>query len=113
VSWRLTLRHGSRVDKQSFASLDDALAEARAQIDATRREGRLGTVSAFRDYGPGQRVQLRAEVSEKGLLRGREAGIDLMGNGDLVAYSGAIRKRPLDADTLEEAIDAVRAAFSG
>ena len=35
-----------------------------------------------------------------------------MGNGDLIAYEGAVRKRPLAADTLDEAADAVRAALA-
>jgi hypothetical protein len=113
VGWRLTIRHGPKVDKESFDSLDEALAEARERLDRVRRQGRLGSVSAFRDYTPDQRVQARVEISQKGrLLGGREAGIDLMGNGDLIAYAGAVRKRPLEADSLDDAVVAVRAALA-
>jgi hypothetical protein len=82
-------------------------------VDRTLREGRLGSVQGFREYGPGERVQCRVEVSGKGFLRGPEAGIDVMGDGGLVPYTGSMRKRPLDADTLDQAIEAVRSELGG
>ena len=74
-------------------------------------EGRLGSVSAFREYTPDRRVQARIEVSGKGLLRGPEAGLDVMGDGSLVPYRGAIFKHPLRADSLDEAIERIREAL--
>lgn len=112
MGWRLTIRHGSRVEKQRFDSLDDALDAARDHVSATLREGRLGSLSALRDFTPGQRVQCRVEVSAKSLLRGPEAGIDVMGDGNLIAYRGAIRKQPLDTDTLDEAVERLREVLS-
>jgi hypothetical protein len=109
MSWRITVRHGSTVEKASFDSLEGALAEARARGAAVLAEGNLGGVSAFREYGPEQRVQARIEVSGGGLFRGPEGGIDLMGDGSVVAYSGAVRKRELQASTLDDAIEALRA----
>jgi hypothetical protein len=111
VSWRLTVRVGPEVDKARYDSLDEALEEARARAAAVLAEGRVGTVKAFRDYTPDQRVQARIEVSGKGLLRGPEAGIDVMGDGSLVPYAGAVRKRPLEAGTLDDAIEALRHAL--
>ncbi len=86
---------------------------AREEVDRTRREGRLGPVQGFREYAPGERVQCRVEVSGKGFLRGPEAGIDVMGDGTLVPYAGSLRKRTLEADTLDEAIDALRSELGG
>ena len=113
MSWRVTVRAGSEVDKASFDSLEDALTEARGRAAAVLAEGGLGTVSAFRDYTPDKRVQARIEVSRKRLLGGAEAGIDVMGDGSLVPYAGAISKRPLAAGTLDEAIERLREALSG
>ena len=111
MSWKLTVRHGSKVDREKFETLDAALAEARARGAAVLAEGNLGTVSAFREYGPEQRVRARIEVSGGRLLRGPEGGIDLMGDGSVVAYSGAIRKRPLDAHTLDDAVSSLGSAL--
>lgn len=75
-------------------------------------EGRLGSVSAFREYTPDRRVQARIEVSGKGLLRGPEAGVDVMGDGSLVPYRGALFKQALEAGSLDEAIERVRDSLS-
>ena len=101
------------MEKESFESLEEALAEARRRAAEVLAGTRLGTVKAFRDHTPDQRVQARIEVSGKGLLRGPEAGIDVMGDGSLVPYRGAIRKRPLEARTLDQAIDGLRRALQG
>ena len=34
-----------------------------------------------------------------------------MGDGHAIAYTGAIRKEPVDADTLDEALDRLREAL--
>jgi hypothetical protein len=111
VSWKVTVRHGSDVDRGRFKTLDEALAEARERVDAVRRGGRLGEVSGFRTYEPGERVQARIEISGPGLVRTAEAGIDVMGDGTLVPYRGAIRKQRLGAGTLDEAVEGLREAL--
>jgi hypothetical protein len=58
----------------------------------------------LREFTPDQRVQVRIEVSGPGLIRSPEGGIDVMGDGALVAYTGGIRKEPIAADSLDEAI---------
>ena len=112
MSWKVTVRHGSDVERERFPSLDEALQDARARIGAVLSEGRLGPVSAIRDYEPGQQVHARIEVSGPGLLRGGEAGVDVMGDGTLVPYRGAIRKERLEADTLDESIERLREALA-
>jgi hypothetical protein len=83
--------------------LDEAISEARRRVDEVRREGGLPAISAFREHASDQRVHARIEISGPGLLRGREGGIDVMGDGAVIAYRGAIRKRPIEAQSLEEA----------
>ena len=107
------MRAGSKVSREGFGSLDEAIAAAREQVDRTRRGGRLGTFKGFRDYGPGERVQCRIEISGKGFFRGPEAGIDVMGDGGLVPYAGSMRKRELAADTLDEAMESIRSELEG
>jgi hypothetical protein len=105
VSWKVTVRHGSEVGRERFASLDEAIGEVRRRVDDVRREGGLPAISAFREHAPDQRVHARIEMSGPGLLRGREGGVDVMGDGTVIAYRGAIRKRPLEAASLDEAFD--------
>ena len=110
--YTLTIRHGPRVKRRSFDSLDEALATMEAEVAAVRAEGPLGTAKAFRDYEPGERVAARIELAAGGWLRGREAGLDVMGDGTLMPYEGAIRKRPLEPERGESAFDAVRQALA-
>jgi hypothetical protein len=112
LSWKVTVRNGPEVDRAKFETLDEALDDARARAAQALAEGNLGTVKAFRDYTPDKRVRARIEVSGKGFMRGPEGGIDVMGDGQLVAYTGAVRKQPIDAPTLDEAIEGLRAALT-
>jgi len=93
--WTLTVRHGPRVSREHFDTLDAAIDALSASADEVKGQGPLDTVKAFRDYGPERRVAARLELSTGGWLRGRDAGVDVMGDGSLVAYAGGIRKRPL------------------
>ena len=56
----------------------------------------------------GQRVAARIELSAGGMLRGRDAGIDVMGDGTLVAFAGGMRRRTLEPDPDETHFDVVR-----
>ena len=111
AAYRLTTRHGSSVTRERFEGLDDAVAAMEERVRDIRREGPLAELSAFRDYQPGQRVNARLELSTGGRLFGREAGIDVMGNGALVPYVGVVRKRVLEPGDDATAFDAVRDAL--
>jgi hypothetical protein len=76
-----------------------------------RGEGPLEEVRALRNFGPGQRVHARLELSTGGVIGGREVGIDVMGDGAFVPYAGMIRKRRLEARDDETAFRAVRDAL--
>jgi hypothetical protein len=109
--WKVTVRHGSKVGREKFSTLDEAIAEARRRVDEVRHEGGLPTISAFREHTPGQRVQARIEISGPGLIRSPEGGIDVMGDGHAIAYTGAIRKEPIEAASLDEALSRLTEAL--
>ncbi len=111
MSWKVTVRHGSKVGREKFASLDEAIAEARRRVEEVQREGGLPAISAFREHTPGQRVEARIEISGPGFLRSREGGVDVMGNGRAIAYTGAIRKEQIEADTLDQAFGRLKEAL--
>ena len=93
MRWRVTERHGSEVTKGKFDTLDEALEHARDRVDAALREGRLGTVSMLREFTPDQRVQSRVEISASRLFAGPQAGLDVMGDGAVIAYTGGAQAR--------------------
>jgi hypothetical protein len=108
ASYRLTTRHGSHVLRETFDDLEEAIAALQAGAEEVKAAGPLDTVKAFREYEPGRRVAGRIEISSGGWLRGREAGVDVMGDGELVAYAGSIRKRRLEARGGKTIFDAIR-----
>jgi hypothetical protein len=112
AKWRLVIRHGPRVRHEGFDDLDAAIAAMEGNTRQIRREGPLREISAIRDYEPGQRVRARFELSTGGPFRGREAGVDVMGDGALVPYVGVIRKRRLEPERGKSAFDAIRAALT-
>ena len=95
AGYRLTMRHGSQVDKLQFDSLDAALRALGELVGDIRREGNLPAVKALREFEPAQRVAGRVEISTGGWF-GRTAGIDVMGDGSLKAFEGGIRRRELE-----------------
>ena len=100
------------MEREGFASLDEAICALEAGARAIRGEGPLKEVSVLRDFGPGDRVHARFELSTGSLIRGREAGIDVMGDGRLVPYTGVVRKRRLEQRDGETAFDVVREALA-
>jgi hypothetical protein len=112
VSWKVTVRYGSSVGREKFDSLDEAIEEARRRVEEVRRDGGLPTISAFRTHTPDQRVEARIEISGPGLIRSSEGGIDVMGDGHAVAYTGAIRKETIEAESLDDALERLGEALA-
>ena len=109
--YRLTIRHGSSVESEHFEGLDEAIAAVEEHVREIRREGPLGEINALRDYEPSQQVHARLELSTGGVLRGREVGVDVIGDGALVPYAGVVRKRRLEPRAGGTAFDALRTAL--
>lgn len=109
AAYTLTVRSGPRVDRERFELLDHALEALRERTRAIQGEGDLPEVSAFRTYSPEQRVKARIELSEGGRLRGRDAGVDVMGDGRLVPFRGGIFRRELELPEGAGPLEAVAA----
>jgi hypothetical protein len=65
-----------------------------------------------RDFGPGDRVAARLEISTGRWWRSRTAGVDVMGDGSVVAFSGSVTRTELAPRGRESAFDAVRRELS-
>jgi hypothetical protein len=65
----------------------------------------------LREFTPEEQVNARIEISGPGLIRSPEGGIDVMGDGHAIAYTGSVRKEQIHADSLEEAFDRLRDAL--
>ena len=83
--------------REKFEQLDDAIAAMERHAKDIRSAGPLEAKKVFREYEPDIQVAGRVEISTGGFLRsGREAGIDVKGDGTLVAYAGGMRRAELD-----------------
>jgi hypothetical protein len=101
------------VRRERFEQLDEAMEAMRAAAAEVSGAGPLGPVRMIREYQPGERVAARLEISTGGPLRGgRDAGLDVMGDGRLVPYTGASRRRSLELEADESPFDAVRRALA-
>ncbi len=107
AAWKLTVRHGSDVEHEKFDDLERAVAEMRRRALAIRAEGPAKPVSALRDFGPGDQVNARLQLSG-GRLRGPVAGVDVRGNGEFVPYRGGMRREELDPSRHDTPFDVVR-----
>jgi len=111
--YTLTVRRGSTVERERMKSLEEAIDELRRRADEIRSEGPLQKVSSLRDFEPGQQVHARLEISTGGLLRGRDAGVDVMGDGSLVPYRGGVRRTELELQDDQSPFEAVGEALAG
>jgi hypothetical protein len=108
VSWKLTIRHGSDVSRESFDGLGEAVAAMRERALAIRAKGPARPVSALRDFAPADQVQARLQISGKGLLRKPVAGVDVRGDGTFMPFRGGIGREELDPTDYDTPFDAVR-----
>jgi hypothetical protein len=103
------MRHGPRVTRSEFDDLDSAMGAMRDAAATVVREGPLETVQGFREYDPAEQVAARITLRRGGIFSARAAGVDVMGDGALVPFAGVVRRRPLDGETADGALAAVRA----
>lgn len=98
--------------RESFDDLDEALAALETGAKAIRAEGPLRGRRMIREFDPSEQVAGRLEISTGGLLRrGSEAGVDVMGDGSLIAFRGGMRRTELDPGD-GSPFEAVREALS-
>ena len=110
--WKVTVRYGSDVSREGYDELDDALAAAEKAADEVLGDAPLGTVKAFRDYTPDQLVKARIEITGKGLISPPTAGVDIQGDGGMLAFTGGVRRKPLEAKSRKQVFAAIRQALA-
>ena len=112
MSWRLTVRTGPRVQRASFASLEDALAALEDRADELAREAsaRPRAVNArVRRFEPVQQVVARLELAgPERMMPSVRGGIDVRGDGSTEAYVGRIRRRLVAQRRRETPVQALR-----
>jgi hypothetical protein len=113
AAYRLTIRNGPSVERRKLATLDEAITALERRAGEIKAEGNLPEVDMLRRFKPADRVHARLEISTGRWPTGREAGLDLMGDGALVPYLGAIFKRKLEPPDGGSPFDAVREALKG
>jgi len=107
-TWKLTVRDGSDVSHASFDELDVAVAAMRERALGIRAAGPAEAVSALRDFGPEDQVRARLELSGRGVLRKRVAGVDVRGDGTFMPFRGRVRREELDPTAYDTPFDLVR-----
>ncbi len=110
--FKLTVRRGAKVSRQTFDDLASAVEALETEARTAATADRLGSVSMLRTFEAGDRVAARIEISSGGWLRGSAAGVDVMGDGTIVAYTGGVTRSPLEPRGNESAFDAVRRRLS-
>jgi len=113
ASFKLTVRNGPKVTRDSFDSLAEAMVALRSHSERIRAEADLSEVSMIRTYEPGDLVKARLEISTGGPFRSRDAGLDVMGDGELVAFRGGVFRKEISAERGDAAYDAVERALGG
>jgi hypothetical protein len=107
VTFVVTARVGSQVRRERHATLDEALDAIAGYVGGV---GRAPARTALgRAYEPSAQVAGRFELRGP---RGLRAGVDVRGDGSAVAYTGWIRKRPIEPEGRETAVQALRRALS-
>ena len=96
------------MDHDSFSDLGEAVAAMRERALAIRSEGPVRAVQSLRDYGPGDQVQARLQLSGRGLFRKPVAGVDVRGDGAFMPFRGGIVREELDPANHETPFDLVR-----
>jgi hypothetical protein len=107
MSYRLTIRRGSKVTRESYEELPDALAALRSQAESVIADGGLPEVNLIRRFEPAQRVAARLEIATGGWT-GDAAGVDVMGDGRIVPFRGAVFRRELEPAEGEEPYEVLR-----
>jgi hypothetical protein len=90
--YRVTVRRGPRVSREDYETLNQAL----AAIEREARGHRSAENALGRTYAPEQLVAARIEL--KGATQ--RAGIDVRGDGSRVAWTGRMRRTPLEGDAI-------------
>jgi len=112
VPWRIKVRQGPRVEKLRRDTLHEALDAVEEQVRAVSNGPHMEAVDLHvRTYEPGDQVQARVELMGPQRLRPIiHAGLDVRGDGTVVAWSGGVRREAIAMVGGETAYAALRRA---
>lgn len=111
AAWKLTVREGSTVTRTDFDDLDSAISAAREKAAEILAGEPMKPVKAIRDYEPAQLVRARIEISGKGWISPPTAGVDIQGDLSLTGFTGGVRRKPLEGDSLRQVFGEIREAL--
>jgi hypothetical protein len=102
------------VERARFDGLHEALDELERQARALDRSVKRGPVDVkVRRFEPDQLVAARLELAgPQRFLPSEHAGIDIRGDGSMVAYRGQVRKATVEPRGGEDAVEALRRALA-
>jgi hypothetical protein len=107
VAWTLTVRAGPKVRRERFDAPGPALDALEERLAAIEPVGAAKALT--REYSPAEQVAGRGELRGPGrLLPSVRAGADVRGDGSLEAWTGWIRRSPLEQDPGETPLEALR-----
>jgi len=96
-------RRDGGTEKRRFPTLADAVdaleVELRAVATVIARAPRVERALG-RQYEPAEQVAVRGELRGP---RGLRAGVDVRGDGTMVAFTGTVRRRPVELHDREDA----------
>jgi hypothetical protein len=115
VPYRVTVRAPGNLERSDHDSLDDALIAVAAAARTAAAEPAAKEIDLrARRWAPEDQVRVRAEV--KGPERWRpstRAGVDVLGDGTLQAWTGAPERRAVAPEAGEDPIAALRRVLTG
>jgi hypothetical protein len=110
--WRVTVRRGPKVERMRRASHAEALDALEQHIRALAPDARRDAIDLrVRRFEPADIVVARAELRGPQRLRPDvHAGLDLRGDGSIVAWTGGVRRSAVEPRDGETPYDALRRA---
>jgi hypothetical protein len=109
VPWTLTVRVGPKVRRERFDAPGPALDALQARLDELRPGARLDTTRVLsREYTPAEQVAARAELRGPRRVSAVRGGADVRGDGSVEAWTGWVRRRPVEARDDETQVQALR-----
>ncbi len=98
MSYRITVRRGPNIDHERADSLEEAIEVAKRYVRGSRRREVVEAIG--RRYEAGAQIAVRIELKGPG---GR-AGLDVRGDGGVIAWTGRVFRTELPGDDPYEAL---------
>jgi hypothetical protein len=113
-TWTLTVRAGGCVEHNRFDDLERALGALDSRLsELARSAAEHPARTRLRRYSPEEQVVARIELSgPQRRLAEAHAGVDVRGDGSTEAYVGRVRRKPLNIDSDQDLVAALRRAVA-